>query len=609
MPTPVQAQTIPVAMTGRDVIVQAQTGTGKTLAFLLPLLQNTPPDIDHTRALILTPTRELAIQIAAEARKLAETVGSSVMSVYGGQDVIAQAHKLGAAPDIIVATPGRLLDHLRRGTIDLSRLSALVLDEADQMLHMGFLPEVEEVIRQTPESRQTMLFSATFPDTVRVLAERYMHSPADIRLQGKRVTLDEIRQYVVETTDRARKETLYELLVQNPPFLAVIFCRTKIRAKKLAEWLGGKGLSVDELHGDLTQAKREAVMKRFREARLQLLVATDVAARGLDVDGVTHVYNYDVPQDGESYIHRIGRTGRAGQQGTAITLAASKDEADLREIERTIGAALERKKIGNAPARENGLSTGTGALSERADGGKRWQGRTASGRTSEAGLTGKGGDRRKTTGSLGRQAVAGQPAAGRGKAVKAAAPSERASGSDSRDKRHRRNDDGSGARAAAESAAGRRGRNEQARPAVSSRGTKAAERREPTERIKAAKPAHSVKTAKPAGSAKTGKPVGSAKTAVPASRWSSAKPIRHPESAASSRRSDRSRTDTMVNATGETGWVSGKRGKRADAAKPTQWEHGKRGTRSPSSSEGRWESRKPPRGGGPSKGRFAKRRG
>lgn len=416
VPTPVQAQTIPAALSGDDVIVQAQTGTGKTLAFLLPLLHHSGPQHEFIRALVLTPTRELAIQIAAEARKLADAVGAKVMSVYGGQDVIAQVHKLGTTPDLIIATPGRLLDHLRRGTIDLSRLSALVLDEADQMLHMGFLPEVEEVIRQTPDDRQTMLFSATFPESVRVLSEKYMNRPKDIRIQGKRIILDEIRQYVVETTERQKKAALIGLLAQNRPYLAVIFCRTKIRAKKLTESLLAEGLNVDELHGDLTQAKREAVMQRFRSAELQLLVATDVAARGLDVEGVTHVYNYDIPHDSESYIHRIGRTGRAGQQGTAITLVAPKDEGDLREIERAIGSVLERITV--RPERTNiGDST---AESRRSDAGgaghvrqgKRWQGRASDDRAKVGGLAGKRGISRTEHGAGGR-ASGGEPQTGR----------------------------------------------------------------------------------------------------------------------------------------------------------------------------------------------------
>ncbi|RKN84924.1 DEAD/DEAH box helicase [Paenibacillus ginsengarvi] len=401
VPTPVQERTIPLALEGRDVIVQAQTGTGKTLAFLLPLLGGRYPRTGSVRALVLTPTRELAIQIASEAHKLAEVTGATVMSVYGGQDVIAQAHKLGTAPDLVIATPGRLLDHMRRGTIDLSQLSALVLDEADQMLHMGFLPEVEEVIRHTPDERQTMLFSATFPESVRVLSESYMRRTEDIRVQGRRITLDDILQLVVETTDRQRKDALLKRISRDRPYLAVIFCRTKIRAKKLAASLAAEGLNVDELHGDLTQAQREAVMVRFRAAQIRLLVATDVAARGLDVEGVTHVYNYDVPQDPESYIHRIGRTGRAGQRGTAVTFAAAKDEADVREIERAIGASLKRiampkeREDGGEPPVKREPAAGSGR-SERP--GQRWQGRSAAERSPVETLARKGTAYRQESG-------------------------------------------------------------------------------------------------------------------------------------------------------------------------------------------------------------------
>lgn len=401
-PTPIQARTIPVALTGRDVIAQAQTGTGKTLAFLLPLLSQAQvaPQSEYVRALVLTPTRELAIQIAAEAHRLAEATGSAVMSVYGGQDVIAQAHKLGAGPDLVVATPGRLLDHMRRGTIDLSRLSCLVLDEADQMLHMGFLPEVVEVIRHTPEERQTMLFSATFPESVRSLSETYMRDPADIRVQGVRVTLEEIRQYVVETTDRLKRDTLLKLIARDKPFLAVIFCRTKIRAKKLTEYIKEQRMNADELHGDLTQAKRETVMSRFRAGELHLLVATDVAARGLDVEGVTHVYNYDIPQDPESYIHRIGRTGRAGQRGTAVTLVAPKDEAALRDIEAAIGNALPRMPMPRPRTPDASEAKPASAKADRTQPGKRWQGRAESGRATVAGLSAAAG-RGRSPGSSG----------------------------------------------------------------------------------------------------------------------------------------------------------------------------------------------------------------
>ncbi|GIO07598.1 RNA helicase [Brevibacillus reuszeri] len=342
-PTLIQEKSIPVILTGKDVISQAQTGTGKTLAFVLPILEQADPQATHVQALILTPTRELALQITAEVKKLtARLEDIHVLAVYGGQDVDRQMRKLAGKKQIVIATPGRLLDHLRRGTIELSSVSTFVLDEADQMLHMGFLPEVEEIIATTSPDRQTLLFSATMPAQVRSLAKRFLRQPEDIHVQGKRITLDDIKQIVVETTDRQKQATLRGLLDEARPFLAVIFCRTKRRASTLNAALQGYGYVSDELHGDLSQAKREDVMKRFREARIQYLVATDVAARGLDVEGITHVFNYDIPEDVDSYIHRIGRTGRAGEQGIAYTLVAAKDRNLLEMIEKGIKLPLER---------------------------------------------------------------------------------------------------------------------------------------------------------------------------------------------------------------------------------------------------------------------------
>ncbi|MUT66620.1 DEAD/DEAH box helicase [Paenibacillus sp. NEAU-GSW1] len=344
-PTPVQQKAIPVLLAGQDVIAQAQTGTGKTIAFALPILQRIDVTKEQVQALILTPTRELAIQITSELAKLAPAVGAKVLAAYGGQDVVAQIRKLNNAPHIVVATPGRLIDHMKRETISLGKLKMLVLDEADQMLHMGFLPEVESIVDQTPRARQTMLFSATMPDAIKRLAENYMKTPVDIRIKSANVTLDNIKQYIIETTDRGRQQALIHLIEQHRPYLAVVFCRTKVRAKKLNEALQDYGFASDELHGDLTQAKREQVMKRFRDAKLQILVATDVAARGLDVEGVTHVFNYDVPQDSEIYIHRIGRTGRAGQRGVAVTLVSPYDRGSIQHIERNINAVLDRRSI------------------------------------------------------------------------------------------------------------------------------------------------------------------------------------------------------------------------------------------------------------------------
>ncbi|MFG0212270.1 DEAD/DEAH box helicase [Brevibacillus porteri] len=345
-PTPIQEKAIPVVLEGKDVIAQAQTGTGKTLAFVLPILEKVDPQAPHVQALILTPTRELALQITAEVKKLTEKLEDiQVLAVYGGQDVNQQLRKLKGKIQVVIATPGRLLDHLRRGTIDLSQVSMFVLDEADQMLHMGFLPEVEDIMANTPYEKQTLLFSATMSEQVQALAKRFMQKPENIKVQGKRITLEDIRQIAVETTDRAKQETLRSLLDEVRPFLAVIFCRTKRRASTLNAALQGLGYMSDELHGDLSQAKREDVMKRFRESRIQYLVATDVAARGLDVEGVTHVFNYDIPEDVDSYIHRIGRTGRAKEKGTAFTLVAGKDWGQLREIEEGINLSLERREM------------------------------------------------------------------------------------------------------------------------------------------------------------------------------------------------------------------------------------------------------------------------
>ncbi|MFS0864275.1 DEAD/DEAH box helicase [Fredinandcohnia sp. 179-A 10B2 NHS] len=345
-PTPIQEKTIPSVLKGKDVISKAQTGTGKTLAFVLPILEKIDVHESEVQALILTPTRELALQISKEIKKMMENVeGVNVLAVYGGQDVEHQLKKLKGAQHIIVATPGRLLDHIRRGTIDLSTIRMLVIDEADQMLLMGFLPEVDDIISETFPSRQTMLFSATMPNEIRSLAKKYMNEPEFIEVKAKKVTVEEIKQVVIETTDRRKQATLFHLIEEHRPFLAIIFCRTKIRAKKLHEALIANGYESDELHGDLTQSKREKAMKRFREAKTQFLVATDVAARGLDVEGVTHVYNYDIPHDVESYVHRIGRTGRAGGDGVAFTLVAPKDMEFLRMIEKGIHQKFEIQVI------------------------------------------------------------------------------------------------------------------------------------------------------------------------------------------------------------------------------------------------------------------------
>ena len=354
-PTPIQKRSIPALLGGIDVIAQAQTGTGKTLAFLLPMMERIDTDKKCVQSLIVTPTRELALQVSKEAKKIAKAKGVGILAAYGGQDVLAQVHKLKSDIQMIVATPGRLLDHVRRGTIKLDDLSMLVLDEADQMMDMGFLKDIEVIMAKTPRSRQTMLFSATMPESVKKLAVRYMKNPEQIIVSSKKVTLEEISQLVVETTDRGKQNALCKIINEQRPFMGMIFCRTKRRASKLCNNLGFLGYSCDELHGDLTQAKREKVMKAFREMKFQFLIATDIAARGLDVDGMTHVFNYDVPLDSESYIHRIGRTGRAGNEGAAITFATARDMDSIRQIEADIMMDIERRKIESS--NENGSSS------------------------------------------------------------------------------------------------------------------------------------------------------------------------------------------------------------------------------------------------------------
>lgn len=347
-PTPIQEKAIPIVMGGKDVIAQAQTGTGKTFAFILPILEKINPLASHVQALIVTPTRELALQITDEFQKLTDDItGVDVLAVYGGQDVDKQLKKLKKNVQIVVGTPGRLLDHIRRGTVQLSKLSFLVLDEADQMLHIGFLNEVVDIISETPNNRQTMLFSATMPEEIRSLANMHMRNPEYIQVEKTQGPAENVKLIAIHTIDRAKQATLMQLIESHRPYLAVIFCRTKRRVSKLYEVLKAHKFLCDELHGDLSQAKREQVMKRFRDGEIQLLIATDVAARGLDVEGVTHVFNYDIPQDAESFVHRIGRTGRAGTKGIAITFYSSDDRSTLDMIEKELNIHIQKQNIGN----------------------------------------------------------------------------------------------------------------------------------------------------------------------------------------------------------------------------------------------------------------------
>lgn len=331
--TPVQETAIPLVRAGKDVIAQAQTGTGKTLAFLLPIFEKIKPQAEVAQALVVTPTRELAIQIAKVAAVVGDAAGVSSLVIYGGQDIERQKQKLRRHPQLIIGTPGRLLDHLRRGTINLSQVNKVVLDEADEMMRLGFIEDVEVLLKASANDRQLTLFSATMPDRVKALAARYMRAPENIKIKSEHVTLDAIEQVIIDTTEEMKIDRLCECINKDNPYLAMVFCHTKQRAHMVTMALAARGYLVDELHGDLSQVQRALVLKRFRKAELQILCATDIAARGLDIEGVTHVFNYDIPHDAESYIHRIGRTGRAGQQGKAITFVNARQYDLLRRIE------------------------------------------------------------------------------------------------------------------------------------------------------------------------------------------------------------------------------------------------------------------------------------
>ena len=344
-PTSIQEECIPLIKDYKDVIAQAQTGTGKTLAFLLPLFENISPDVCATQALIITPTRELALQITEEANQLAKVKAINVLAAYGGRNICSQLNKLKGTIHLIIATPGRLIDHIERGTIDLNKVKTVVIDEADQMLLMGFRNEVDQILRATPRNRQTLCFSATMAPNVKKLAYHYTYSPTMVTIEPKKVTIDTIRQEVIETTDRWKADTLCQVLEEDNPFLAIIFARTKRRADELFAKMKKRGFNVQVIHSDIAQNKRERILKSFRDADLQYLIATDVASRGLDISGVTHIYNYDVPETPEIYIHRIGRTGRAGEDGYTCMFVAPKDNLEFNMIERKLRRNLPKRQL------------------------------------------------------------------------------------------------------------------------------------------------------------------------------------------------------------------------------------------------------------------------
>jgi ATP-dependent RNA helicase DeaD len=339
-PTPIQEQAIPELLGGHDVIGQAQTGTGKTAAFGLPLLQYLDPDNDEVQAFVLTPTRELCIQVTQALRAYAEHLEIEIVAVFGGAPIRSQQSQLRSGAHVVVATVGRMMDLMSRHSLVLTAARYVVLDEADEMLDLGFIEDVEKILRMCPSGRQTALFSATMPPPVQRLAEGYMYDPTTIRITPKQLTVDAIAQAFVEVPAKDKPARLVELLKTEEPEQAIIFTRTKIGASKLEKILKDKGLDVKALHGDLSQGVRDGVMIAFKDHRVRLLVATDIAARGLDIEHVTHVINYDVPNSSEVYVHRIGRTGRVGRTGRAITFVTPAQREEIDRIERDVKTSI-----------------------------------------------------------------------------------------------------------------------------------------------------------------------------------------------------------------------------------------------------------------------------
>ncbi|OJF74575.1 DEAD/DEAH box helicase [Lacticaseibacillus paracasei] len=331
--TPIQAETIPLVLAGKDVIGQAQTGTGKTAAFGLPILQNIDKADRSIQALVISPTRELAIQTQEELYRLGQDKKIKVQAVYGGADIRRQIRQLSEHPQIVVGTPGRILDHIGRHTLKLQNLKVLVLDEADEMLDMGFIDDIEKIVEQMPTARQTLLFSATIPASIMRLTNKFMHEPVTVKIKAKELTADTVEQYYVRAKDYEKFDVMTRLFDVQDPDLALIFGRTKRRVDELTRGLKARGYRAEGIHGDLTQQKRMSVLRQFKSGQLDFLVATDVAARGLDISGVTHVYNYDIPQDPDSYVHRIGRTGRAGHKGVSVTFVTPNEIEYLHTIE------------------------------------------------------------------------------------------------------------------------------------------------------------------------------------------------------------------------------------------------------------------------------------
>ncbi len=339
-PSPIQEQAIPSLLQGRDVIGQAQTGTGKTAAFGLPIMEYIDPSESSVQALVLTPTRELCIQVTQALRTYGAHTGIDVVAVFGGAPIRTQQAQLRAGGHVVVGTVGRVLDLISRRSLVLHDCRFVVLDEADEMLDLGFLEDVEKILSLTPSSRQTALFSATMPPPIRTLADKYMYDPTVIQVEAATLTIDTVAQFQLPVETRAKADKLVEVLKAEAPEQAIVFVRTKVRCEQLFKILRDRGMNVRALHGDMSQGSRDGVMLAFKAGRVPILVATDVAARGLDISTVTHVVNYDVPTSPDTYVHRIGRTGRVGRSGRAITFVEDRQQRELEAIERHIGTAV-----------------------------------------------------------------------------------------------------------------------------------------------------------------------------------------------------------------------------------------------------------------------------
>lgn len=344
-PTEIQARAIPLLMEGNiDIIAQAQTGTGKTAVFALPLIEKLDHKLKHVQAIILAPTRELVIQVTEEIDSLKGGSDITTAAIYGGQRIDIQLKKLRRGSSIVVGTPGRILDHIRRGTLILDKIEYFILDEADEMLNMGFIEDIEEVLKETPDKKRVLLFSATMPARIRKLAENYMGKYEHIRSEQE-LTTDLTEQIFFEVKRKEKLDALVRILQIEGDFYGIVFCRTKADVDELTNALIEKGLKADNLHGDISQPLREKILGKFRDRKINILVATDVAARGIDVDDLTHVINYSIPQNPEAYVHRIGRTGRAGKQGTALTFVTPAELRRMKFIQKFTKADIKRQKV------------------------------------------------------------------------------------------------------------------------------------------------------------------------------------------------------------------------------------------------------------------------